>query len=280
MIVQTNGALIDSAWAALFREHDISVGVSLDGPRERHDASRVRSDGSGSYEQVLRGIAALRAAEVPVAAIAVVDAQHASYDGAAEAMVEHFRTIGLPQFDVHPAYSLGTSDITRNVSAASFAHFFVALFEAWLATGDTAVEIGFFEQFFQSMTGRLAAACYLSGRCTTILGVGPDGSVMPCTRPFPEHPLGNLAASTLESVAAADPFTRFAQLERAGRERTSACAWRELCHGGCPHERERDGAQAVDGRHVYCTCEDTSAGYPAVFSHMRRRAESLLADHC
>ena len=39
-----------------------------------------------------------------------------------------------------------------------------------------------------------------------------------------------------------------------------------------------DGAQAVDGRHVYCTCDETGnvGGYPAIFAGLIRRVEYVL----
>ena len=36
--LQTNGVLIDSDWCHFFQEHDFLVGLSLDGPREMHEA--------------------------------------------------------------------------------------------------------------------------------------------------------------------------------------------------------------------------------------------------
>src|SRR3954454_12679571 len=39
--IQTNGTLIDDAWAVLFAAHDVEIGVSLDGPPELNDRHRV-----------------------------------------------------------------------------------------------------------------------------------------------------------------------------------------------------------------------------------------------
>src|SRR3974377_220311 len=38
--MQTNGVLLDRDWCEFFREHNFLVGLSLDGPRELHDAYR------------------------------------------------------------------------------------------------------------------------------------------------------------------------------------------------------------------------------------------------
>ena len=58
--IQTNGTLLDDEWAAFFKEHDFLVGISIDGPRELHDAYRVNKGGKGSFDQVMAGLGHLR----------------------------------------------------------------------------------------------------------------------------------------------------------------------------------------------------------------------------
>jgi uncharacterized protein len=159
----------------------------------------------------------------------------------------------------------------------------VDLFEAWIARGDPKIRIRSFEEFFKGMTGASSETCFRSGRCMTIVGVDPDGGATPCTRPFgPEYRFGDLARRGFDEVVRSEGYRRFATAEAVGRAAHAACKWSYLCgSGGCPHERLRDGAQAVDGRNVYCTCdedEDGSAGgYPALFTALVRRVEKVLA---
>ncbi|HKD76967.1 MAG TPA: cyclophane-forming radical SAM/SPASM peptide maturase GrrM/OscB [Ktedonobacterales bacterium] len=57
---QTNGMLITDDWCELFRDHDVGVGVSLDGPRHLHDAHRITRGGRGTFERTMAGIRKLR----------------------------------------------------------------------------------------------------------------------------------------------------------------------------------------------------------------------------
>jgi uncharacterized protein len=75
---QTNGTLIDDGWIDFFQKHAVSVGISLDGPRDLHDRHRKYRNGSGSYDRVVAGIAKLRMRNYPFHFIGVVTAQSLS----------------------------------------------------------------------------------------------------------------------------------------------------------------------------------------------------------
>jgi uncharacterized protein len=63
----TNGLLLRPQVVEEMKALRLSPSVSLDGPAALHDATRLKHNGRGSHADVMRGIAALRAAGVPVA---------------------------------------------------------------------------------------------------------------------------------------------------------------------------------------------------------------------
>ena len=52
---QTNGILLDDEWCEFFREHDVLVGLSVDGPRELHDTYRRDRQARGTFDKVMNG---------------------------------------------------------------------------------------------------------------------------------------------------------------------------------------------------------------------------------
>src|SRR3954468_15620453 len=52
---QTNGTLLDDEWCAFFKEHNFLVGLSVDGPRELHNAYRVDRAKQGTFDKVMKG---------------------------------------------------------------------------------------------------------------------------------------------------------------------------------------------------------------------------------
>lgn len=62
--LQTNGMLIDDDWIELFHKHNVSIGVSLDGPKSVNDIARLDHLNRSTYERVITGLHKLqRAAE-------------------------------------------------------------------------------------------------------------------------------------------------------------------------------------------------------------------------
>jgi uncharacterized protein len=69
---QTNGTLIDEAWCDFFAEHQVNVGVSIDGPKRLNDRNRVTRAGRSTFEKTIAGIRLLRRHGVPFHVISVL----------------------------------------------------------------------------------------------------------------------------------------------------------------------------------------------------------------
>ena len=87
---QTNGMLIDDDWCALFRDWKVGVGVSLDGPRDLHDANRKTRSGAGTFDRTIAGIRRLQDAKLPFHVISVLSAASLDDpDGLLDFYLEH-----------------------------------------------------------------------------------------------------------------------------------------------------------------------------------------------
>jgi uncharacterized protein len=93
-VMQTNGTLIDERWCELFREYNIRVGLSLDGPREVHDRNRVTRRGGGTHDQVIRALGLLKSAGVLPYALCVVDRAGLA---SPQALYDYFAGLGFEE---------------------------------------------------------------------------------------------------------------------------------------------------------------------------------------
>jgi uncharacterized protein len=90
LALQTNGTLIGEAWLDVIRRHSIRVGVSLDGPAEIHDATRVDHFGRGSHKAVIRGLKRRLAAGLNPGVLCVVSPGRSGLE-----TYQYFRSLGI-----------------------------------------------------------------------------------------------------------------------------------------------------------------------------------------
>jgi uncharacterized protein len=94
--VQTNGTLINDDWVDLFCKHNITVGISIDGPRELHDSKRPDHHGRGSYDGAVRGLRLVQkaVAEGRLKSVGALAVLHVSDES--EKLLEHLvYTLGI-----------------------------------------------------------------------------------------------------------------------------------------------------------------------------------------
>ena len=71
---QTNGILLDDDWCEFLRENRFLVGISLDGPRELHDAYRRDKGGNPTCDRVVAAIRRMQAHHVEFNILCTVNA--------------------------------------------------------------------------------------------------------------------------------------------------------------------------------------------------------------
>src|SRR5262249_6743721 len=152
--IQTNGTLPDPAGADLFPEHQFLVGLSIDGPRELHDAYRVNKGGKGSFDDVMRGLGYLREARVEWNALTTIHAANAERgrevyrylrDDCGARFVQFIPiiervaeagedgTVPWSSWRDRPLYvQEGTHVTNRSITGEQYGRFLIDVFEEWV----------------------------------------------------------------------------------------------------------------------------------------------------
>ncbi|MBN8889079.1 MAG: hypothetical protein ABS99_08925 [Acetobacteraceae bacterium SCN 69-10] len=147
--MQTNAFRYDERLFALLAEHGVSVGVSIDGPREFNDRRRVTHRGAGSYDRVMGNVERILGgpgAGVFQGFLAVADptiAPAAFVDWAAALPVTRLDLLWPMDFShLNPPWDDGDEAAYR--AAPRFGHWFAAVFDAWMAKDDPDLHIRHF----------------------------------------------------------------------------------------------------------------------------------------
>ncbi len=70
--IQTNAVLINDEWCQFFKESNMLVGISVDGPKHINDRNRLDLKKRGTFDRVLQGIQYLEKHKIEYSAIAVL----------------------------------------------------------------------------------------------------------------------------------------------------------------------------------------------------------------
>lgn len=77
--LQTNGVLLDDEWCEFLRQNRFLVGLSLDGPRELHDAYRRDKAGNPVFDKVVRAVRLMQKHQVEFNVLCTVNAVNSQH---------------------------------------------------------------------------------------------------------------------------------------------------------------------------------------------------------
>jgi len=268
---QTNGLLLDREWCAFFREYRFLVGLSLDGPRELHDAYRT-AGGSGSYENVVRSLCLLQNEGVEFNILAVVSDVTA---GHAERVYRHCRDLGVSHMQFIPCVESDPATgapAEFSVTPEAYADFLCALFDLWLPEAKDCVSIRLFDGLVRRELEGKTGLCYLDGDCGTAPVIEHNGDVYPCDFFVqPEWRLGNIRTMPLDKLMRRSRLRAFRAARRRLPEGCDECRWADLCRGGCLKDRQRI-SQGFDAPTYFCLA------YQRFLEHAAAPIGKLAAD--
>jgi|GEM_PF-400947 len=121
--VTTNGLLINDAWVELFRNYQVGVTLSIDGPGEVHDAHRVDFSHRGTYLRVIAALNTLRAGGIQPGVLAVCTPDRDPRDLLATFVDE----LDIKGFDIL------IPDANHEDNPPSIAPYYKRLFDLWLS---------------------------------------------------------------------------------------------------------------------------------------------------
>ncbi|MFU0931619.1 anaerobic sulfatase maturase [Kluyvera cryocrescens] len=273
--IQTNGVLIDEAWAEFLAKNKFLVGLSIDGPAWLHNRYRKTRSGQSVFNKVLRAMNLLKKHYVDVNILTVVNNVAAEHPQEIYEYLTHELKAEFVQFipaveqrPVNEKYgellypqTLVGSVTEWSVSGEQWGRFMTGVFDQWVQRDVGRVYVQMFDSALAAWLGEKPSLCVMQPSCGFGLVVEQDGDVYSCDHyVYPEHRLGNLRRESLAKMAASKQQRKFGLAKTEVSAECMRCEWRFTCHGGCPkHRIHRMGER---WHNHLCT------GYKAIFSHL------------
>ena len=276
--LQTNGTLLDDEWCRFFRENEFLVGVSIDGPRDIHDAYRRDCGGAPTFDKAMRGIELLRSHRVEYNILATINA--VSKGRGAEVyrflrqlspyiqflpVVEYVRqrdSEGKRPLIVSPDAE-ESEQAPWSITAEEFGQFMCDVFDEWVVNDVGSCFVQLFDITLANWCSVQPSLCAFCETCGDALLVEHNGDVYPCDHfVYPEYRLGNIRSSTLATMYRSDEQRCFGRDKREALPmECKRCTYNFLCRGECPKHRF---ATAKNGEpYMNTLCE----GYKKFFRH-------------
>ncbi|MCE9891086.1 anaerobic sulfatase maturase [Kluyvera intermedia] len=273
--IQTNGVLIDEAWAEFLAKNKFLVGLSIDGPAWLHDRYRKNRSEQSVFNKILRAMNLLKKHYVDVNILTVVNnvtAEHPQeiYEYLTQELKAEFVQFipAVEQRPVNEKYgellypqTLVGSVTEWSVSGEQWGRFMTGVFDQWVQRDVGRVYVQMFDSALAAWLGEKPSLCVMQPSCGFGLVVEQNGDVYSCDHyVYPEHRLGNLRRESLAKMAVSKQQRKFGLAKTEVSAECMRCEWRFTCHGGCPkHRIHRMGER---WHNHLCT------GYKAIFSHL------------
>lgn len=261
--LQTNGTLITDEYAEFFAKNGWLIGVSIDGPREYHDAYRRSAGGGPTFDKVMKGIDILNRYKVEWNAMAVIN--NLNGDHPLE-FYHFFKRIGCRYIQFTPVVDASRlGELTPySVRPRQWGEFLCRLFDEWVRNDVGKYFIQIFDATLANWCGVAPGVCSLAKYCGHAGVMEHNGNVYSCDHfVYPEYLLGNIKTKGLVEMMYSERQTKFGHdkydtLPRQCKE----CKWLFACNGECPKNRLLNTKDGESGLNYLCE------GYQMYFEHV------------
>lgn len=248
--LQTNGFLINQEWIDFFKDSNINVGVSIDGPALIHNKNRKTLAGKDTFEKVFDSIKLLKKNKLDFGVLAVAD-----LDSQPKDILDFFiNEAKILKFDIL------VPDFTHEDEYRSISNYYVSLFDLWWSQyAGKGVVIRFFKNIIASLLGQSSGSEIIGYGPMSVITIDTNGDIGPTDT---IRITGNLNCSTNMSIFNSDFFEirnneKFRWIIKESLQlpkKCLSCSYCFICGGGyLPHKWS---SKTKDFQNPSIYCED------------------------
>jgi len=277
--LQTNGTLIGADWCKFFHDNRFLIGLSIDGPRNIHDAYRINKAGRPTFDKVMAAVRQMTQYGVEYNTLSVVNNLS---EGHGAEIYSFLKSIGSRFMQFLPAleYTMPEDNDGRNnivspgtkgsfrapwsVSPLGYGQFLTDIFDEWVLADVGEYFVQTFDMTLTQWVGAKPGLCVYSETCGDALVVEHNGDVYSCDHfVYPEYKLGNIMDEELLALYRSPKQFEFGINKRNSLPRFCLrCKYYFACRGECPKHRFIKAENGEDNMNALCE------GFKYYFEHV------------
>jgi len=247
--IQSNLWLIDEIIIDLFKEMDVSIGTSIDGPKEICNAQR----GDNYYEKTMRGVNLLRAKGINPGYICTFTTQSADY----YKKILNFFLKCEADVVIHGCVPPLSKKFKSPYLLLTPEHYLKIITNIWneykdLLENNKPLRISTIDSLYYSVIKKKPSICTFMNCLGRFFAISPDGSIYPCQRfVASDFVMGNVyQMPDQEKLRKSKVWKSFEERQKKIEEICGTCIHYHYCHGGCPYNAYAADEKVI--RDPYC----------------------------
>jgi len=275
--IQTNGTLLDDEWAAFLAENDVLVGLSIDGPRDLHDAYRHGGAGQSVFDKVEAAARLLQKHGAEFNVLCTVNSANGSHPLEVyryfrdELGARYLQFIPIVEVATPPADGMAGTVTDRSVGSLEYGEFLAAVFDEWVRRDVGEMFVQFFDGVLAAYVRGYSSLCVLRPTCGEGVALEHNGDLYSCDHFVdPPYLLGNIMETPMGELVRGDQQRAFGEAKRDTLPRyCRECDYLFACNGECPKNRVLLAADGEQGLNYLCE------GLKHFFAHTDRRMRMM-----
>jgi uncharacterized protein len=264
--LQTNGTLLTEEWCKFLRHNNFLVGLSIDGPKELHNAYRVTKGGEPTFDKVFAAAKLLKKHGVKFNTLTVVNRLNAKKPLEVYQFLtrevgsiyvqfipcvepkdftttapQYWQIANIPVIGSSAARPGSVDSVVTDWSVApeDWGYFLCRCFDQWYRKDVGRVLVNLFETAVAQTLGMPSQICIYGEFCGKGLALERDGSVFSCDHyVYPEYRLGNIMEKPVAEMVFSSQQKDFGFAKRDTLPQyCQQCPYLKMCWGECPKNR-------------------------------------------
>lgn len=265
---QTNGTLINQDWCDFIKQNNIRIGLSIDGPKFIHDKFRVKRNGSGSFDDAMRGVDLLKKNDIEFHVISVISAASLDYP---KEIFDFFLEMGIKRlgFNIEETEGINEASSVNILSAAKVEEFLSTVFQLQKAANGKII-VREFENAFGKIIGNPMQGdnSILSTQPHShllipygIISVDTDGNFTTFSpellgqksEAYNDFVLGNVSTDRFDAACNKTSFKKmYSDIKQGVKVCEDTCKYFHVCGGGAPSNKYFENGTFKSAETLFC----------------------------